>query len=892
MINDYFSNFNDWRDLQRLFDSVKAAGLFVVFRPGPYINAETTAGGIAHWATSQVSGELRTNATDYEAAWKPYIQGIIDVVVPNQITNNGPIIAVQVDNEYSQLPLTHAEYFVELEAAYRHGGVVVPLTYNDPGMGSNFINGTGAVDLYGFIGLLVDEYPNRFDCANPEVWSPVMLNYHQYHEQVNPSEPSYFPEFQGGSLDGWGGAGYDGCEILTNANFEDVFYKQNWASNAKLMSFYMLYGYDYGAAIRENRILSAKYDELKRQGLFLRSSPQFYKTDWIGDTSTGDVFVNNSAAFSTLLKNPDSGTGFYITRQNDSTSTVNIDFRLQVETSIGTLVLPRTVPSISLNGRQSKVIVTDYSFGDSKLLYSTASIFFAGKIGSRDVLFVYGDSDQNHELALYLDRQSTSFTQTSASSVRFASSSDDELDTISILAGTSGFVTLWESTTQLILFADPITAATFWAPVVPGPSLNNYWQFGSNDTILVGGPYLVRNVTVENNHTLHLTGDLNSSVPLTIFAPDGVNSVSWNNDLVHTSRQGAALVGQVTMKELQFTKPPTVLDNWKFADSLPEVDTEFSDDDWIVANHTTTNIIIPPLFGDGRVLYGCDYGFCEGIVLWRGHFMGTGAETAVNLSISGGTAFAASVWINDVFIRSTPGDNLTPNMTNEIFDFPSGSIKVGKDNVITVLQDNSGLDETGLAPTSNDPKSPRGISGFELLTGNITTWKLQGKFGGYTNFPDKTRGILNEGGLFGERAGWHLPDFDTSSWPERSLSDGLPGNKVGVGFFVTTFNLDIPEGTDIPISFVFEDHSERYRAFLFVNGWKFGKRIGNLGPQTKFPVHQGLLNYNGKNTIAVALWALDANQLVSPQLSLVVDDYIEGGVGHIHVNNPPWEPRY
>lgn len=91
------------------------------------------------------------------------------------------------------------------------------------------------------------------------------------------------------------------------------------------------------------------------------------------------------------------------------------------------------------------------------------------------------------------------------------------------------------------------------------------------------------------------------------------------------------------------------------------------------------------------------------------------------------------------------------------------------------------------------------------------------------SYPDKTRGIFNEGGLFGERAGWHLPGFDTSSWSRRPLSEGLPDNAAGVGFFVTTFDLQIPEGTDVPISFVFNDHSERYRASLFVNGWKYGK---------------------------------------------------------------------
>lgn len=83
--------------------------------------------------------------------------------------------------------------------------------------------------------------------------------------------------------------------------------------------------------------------------------------------------------------------------------------------------------------------------------------------------------------------------------------------------------------------------------------------------------------------------------------------------------------------------------------------------------------------------------------------------------------------------------------------------------------------------------------------------------------------MLNEGGLFGEREGWHLPGFDTSSWESRPLSAGLPGSKAGVGFFITKFTLDVPSGTDIPMSFVFEDNSENYRALLFVNGWNYGK---------------------------------------------------------------------
>ena len=45
-----------------------------------------------------------------------------------------------------------------------------------------------------------------------------------------------------------------------------------------------------------------------------------------------------------------------------------------------------------------------------------------------------------------------------------------------------------------------------------------------------------------------------------------------------------------------------------------------------------------------------------------------------------------------------------------------------------------------------------------------------------------------------------------------------------MGFFVTTFALDIPSYTDTALSFQFEATNDQpYRALLVVNGWQFGK---------------------------------------------------------------------
>ncbi|KIM73346.1 glycoside hydrolase family 35 protein [Piloderma croceum F 1598] len=763
-------DFDGFRDLQPLFDAAKQTGIWIILRPGPYINAETTAGGLSHWITSEVGGTLRTNATDFRAAWHDYIQGIIKVTASNQITSGGPVIAIQIDNEYFQSRFGQAEYFAQLEEAYRNSGINVLLTYNDPGEGRNFVNGTGAVDIYG-----LDSYPQGFDCSNPTDWAGVITNYNNYHQNTNPRQPFYFPEFQGGSFNAWGptAPGYEPCLKLTGPDFQSVFNLNLWAANAKLINYYMIYGgtswgaipfhgvytsYDYGSAIAESRSLTSKYHELKRQGLFLRSSLSFYKTDYIGNTTTGAVSTNSSSVFGVHLHNPDVSTSFYIVRQNDSTAMNVVNFKINVTTSVGNVQLPQIASSVTLGGRQSKVIVTDYVFGASKLLYTTAQILFAGQIGSCDVLFLYGDTTQEHETSLILT--GISRTQTNGSAVSFTMSNSKET-IINFLSGIEGLVILHDSDTQLIMYGDKDTAATFWAPVISADDtpFANYWQVGTNISVLIGGPYLCRNANISGSK-LVLRGDLQTGVRLIVVAPDNIASITWNGypvsaDAAFTT--SSMFVGWIQPKtSVSFILPPK-LDNWKFANSLPGILENFSDASWTIANHTTTNIPYKPYYGD-RVLYGCDYKFCENIVLWRGHFNATGNEKSVNLSINGGEAFAASVWVNDVFLNTSYGKFMPftydfpllglifrPSSTNnnniieetdDIFIFPNGSLSVGKDNVITIVQDNMGLNETDGVVTDTS-KSPRGIRGFQLNSGNFTKWKVQGKLGGYTDYPDK-----------------------------------------------------------------------------------------------------------------------------------------------------------
>src|SRR5438270_523899 len=71
-------DFSGVRDVDKLLDMAARVGLYVIARPGPYINAETSAGGLPGWLTTQ-AGKARTNAADYEAAadeWFTHIDAI------------------------------------------------------------------------------------------------------------------------------------------------------------------------------------------------------------------------------------------------------------------------------------------------------------------------------------------------------------------------------------------------------------------------------------------------------------------------------------------------------------------------------------------------------------------------------------------------------------------------------------------------------------------------------------------------------------------------------------------------------------------------------------------------------------------------------------------------
>jgi hypothetical protein len=83
-----------------------------------------------------------------------------------------------------------------------------------------------------------------FDCANPSVWpnNSLPTYYGNLHAEQSPSTPYSILEFQGGSFDPWGGPSFAACLDLIDAEFQRVFYKNDFSFGMTIFNIYMTYG--------------------------------------------------------------------------------------------------------------------------------------------------------------------------------------------------------------------------------------------------------------------------------------------------------------------------------------------------------------------------------------------------------------------------------------------------------------------------------------------------------------------------------------------------------------------------------------------------------------------------------------------------------------------------
>jgi beta-galactosidase GanA len=860
-------DFSGVRDVDKLLTIANDLGIYVLARPGPYINAELDAGGMADWvltdAPLRTTNPCTTNCPSYSyvTAANEWMHAIDGIIAKHQLTDGGgSVIAYQIENEISGS--AENAYMASLAAQVRSDGITVPLFVNDVSPNGNWIPGSTAApwnNLYGY-----DNYPMGFNCSNPNSWSNAADNEARIRNFGITNQPIFIPEFQGGSFDPWGGPGYANCQILTNGQFERVFYLTNAANDVTMESNYMTFGgtswgwepvpnvvyssYDYGSAITEGRQLTGKYGSVKELGYMFASVGPLTESDPVPaagmtDTTAGNVTppaattCTNGPTGATLANcgaikvyhraNPATGTNFYFVRHNDSRGTLDSTFTVPVTTADGSYTVPQS-GTLELNGRDMKVLIADWAMDSQHLVYTTSNVMTHASIAGNDVALLWAPANQSGETVLrYATQPTVDVLSGSVASTWDPATGDLRLDYLhnglaEVRISSGGGTTR----PLLLLLADDPTAQQFWTQTSGGVQL------------LERGPELVRGASVSGTQ-LNLTGDTNGATTLTAWAPAGVTSVTWNGAAVTVAANpDGSLTGTLG-------GPPAVsvpaLTNWVYQREAPESTTNFDDSSWTHADHTITNNPTKPAAGQ-PVLYADDYGFHHGDNWYRGHFTPTTDLTAITLGAETGTDGVVEAWLNGTFLGS---EVLGNNNTSHAFTVPAGTTVVGADNVIAVLVRDMGHPE-------GSGTVPRGLTSGTLTGATATiAWKLQGNQGG-EDITDTVRGLENNGGLYAERAGWSLAGYPDSNWTPVSLPYSDPN--PGVAWYRTTFDLNMPAGVDSSLGLTIADPATKvYRATIFLNGWNLGQYINNIGPQHTYVLPNGILRSNGHNTLAIAV---------------------------------------
>lgn len=237
-------------------------GMWVLFRPGPYVCAEWDFGGLPPYLLKIPDIKIRCMDTRYMAAVTRYTQQLAAQVKDLQVTKGGPILMWQVENEYGSFGNDRI-YMETLALLWRKEGIQVP-----------FYTADGPTPYMLEAGSLKDAAIGLDSGSDSAAFAQATLH--------NPNVPAFSSETYPGWLTHWGEkwARPDTTELKKEISF--------LLKNRKSFNFYVIHGgtnfgytaganafsptqyqpdltsYDYDAPINENGDATPKYHMLRR----------------------------------------------------------------------------------------------------------------------------------------------------------------------------------------------------------------------------------------------------------------------------------------------------------------------------------------------------------------------------------------------------------------------------------------------------------------------------------------------------------------------------------------------------------------------------------------------------------------------------------------------------
>jgi beta-galactosidase len=178
-------DFSGQNDIAEYIREAQQEGLNVILRPGPYVCAEWELGGYPSWLLKDHDLVLRSRDAKYTAAVERWFTRLATEITPLLLKNGGPIIAVQVENEYGSFGDDHA-YVENLKKLLQKTGMAPDVLYTADG--PEQIPKGSLPDLPAVINFGTGEAKNSFATL----------------DGIRPDAPHMSGEYWAGWFDHWG----------------------------------------------------------------------------------------------------------------------------------------------------------------------------------------------------------------------------------------------------------------------------------------------------------------------------------------------------------------------------------------------------------------------------------------------------------------------------------------------------------------------------------------------------------------------------------------------------------------------------------------------------------------------------------------------------------------
>ncbi|MBR6162474.1 beta-galactosidase [bacterium] len=275
-------DFSGIKDVRKVLQAAKDCGLFVIARPGPFINAEVSAGGFPLWFFEDKT-IIPRNRVGTEYQYSPKYMELIkewyDTIIPiiNEFDN---IILFQIENEYATDEMDE-EYMKELYEMARERGVKCPIFHNDAffaGLWADVVD-IYALDLYPYINPKQNWKKDHF-CFD------TLDNVEDIFRCANPNTPPFVAEMQAGWFDKWDGLGYDHIREALGDEHINIMTKTALSQGVTMFNHYMAVGgtswgniasdevytsYEFTAPINEYGSFNPNFYKVKEINSFLKS---------------------------------------------------------------------------------------------------------------------------------------------------------------------------------------------------------------------------------------------------------------------------------------------------------------------------------------------------------------------------------------------------------------------------------------------------------------------------------------------------------------------------------------------------------------------------------------------------------------------------------------------